>query len=104
MKNKEHNRSVNDEMGQNKTFSRGYLCLLKMCIWRLQVDANDPNAEKTLSRVEAIQKTCRESGLLNKRRSYIIRSEPRYSSALIVLLVIILSIISALHLGNRPTN
>ncbi|KAF2322837.1 hypothetical protein GH714_031262 [Hevea brasiliensis] len=52
------------------------------CMLKSKIDRSDPNAEKTLSRVEAIQKTCRESGLLNKRKSYIIRSEPRYNSAL----------------------
>jgi farnesyl-diphosphate farnesyltransferase len=38
-----------------------------MCNWILQVDKNDPNATKTLSSLEAVQKTCRESGALNKR-------------------------------------
>ncbi|GFY89904.1 squalene synthase 1 [Actinidia rufa] len=53
------------------------------CMLKSKVDKNDPNATKTLSRIEAIQKTCRESGTLNKRKSYIINSEPRYNSTLI---------------------
>ncbi|XP_061340587.1 squalene synthase 13-like [Gastrolobium bilobum] len=36
-----------------------------------KVDKNDPNATKTLSRLEDIQKTCRESGLLSKRHAHI---------------------------------
>ncbi|KAJ9132805.1 hypothetical protein P3X46_033638 [Hevea brasiliensis] len=74
------------------------------CMLKSKIDRSDPNAEKTLSRVEAIQKSCRESGLLNKRKSYIIRSEPRYNSALIVLLFIILAIVFASLCGNRPSN
>ncbi|RVW36654.1 Squalene synthase [Vitis vinifera] len=69
--------------------------LLKM------VDKNDPNATKALSRLEAVQKICRESGALTKRKSYVIRSEPRYNSALIVAFFIILSIIFAYLSANR---
>ncbi|KAE9448284.1 hypothetical protein C3L33_19832, partial [Rhododendron williamsianum] len=53
------------------------------CMLKSKVDKNDPNATKTLSRIDAIQKTCRESGTLTKRKSYIIKSEPRYNSALV---------------------
>ncbi|KAG5239026.1 squalene synthase [Salix suchowensis] len=68
------------------------------CMLKSKVDKNDPNAAKTLSSLEAIQKTCRESGALNKRKSYIIRNELKYNSVLIVLLFIILSIILLLSL------
>lgn len=74
---------------------------------------NDPNAEKTRSRLNAIQKTCRDSGLLNKRlssmnsahvslwlsmsiikplttlfvnftrKSYVVKSNPRYNTAFV---------------------
>lgn len=74
------------------------------CMLKSKVDRSDPNAEKILSRLEATQKTCRESGLLNKRKSYINRSEPKYNSALIILLVVILSIILAYLSANRPSN
>uniref|UniRef100_A0A6N2L650 Uncharacterized protein n=1 Tax=Salix viminalis TaxID=40686 RepID=A0A6N2L650_SALVM len=74
-----------------------------MCNWTLQVDKNDPNAAKTLSSLEAIQKTCRESGALNKRKSYIIRNELKYNSVLTVLLLIILSIIFASLSANRSS-
>ncbi|OAY52452.1 squalene synthase 1 isoform X2 [Manihot esculenta] len=74
------------------------------CMLKSKVDRSDPNAEKTISWVESIEKTCWESGLLNKRKSYIIRDKPRYNSALIVLLFIILSIILAYRSGNQPSN
>ncbi|CAN1256002.1 Squalene synthase 10 [Linum perenne] len=60
-----------------------------------QVDKNDPNATKTLSRLEAIQDTCRGSGLLSKRKSYILESKNQHSRFLIVLLVIIMAIVFA---------
>ncbi|KAL4202186.1 hypothetical protein AMTRI_Chr02g219820 [Amborella trichopoda] len=39
------------------------------CMLRSKVDKGDPNATKTLDRVEAIQKACRASGSLDKRLS-----------------------------------
>ncbi|RVW93282.1 Squalene synthase [Vitis vinifera] len=71
------------------------------CMLKSKVDKNDPNATKALSRLEAVQKICRESGALTKRKSYVIRSEPRYNSALIVAFFIILSIIFAYLSANR---
>ncbi|XP_020533524.1 squalene synthase 1 isoform X2 [Jatropha curcas] len=73
------------------------------CMLKSKVDMSDPNAEKTLSRLEGIQKACQESGLLNKRKSYINRSKPRYNSALIVLLFVILSIVFSYLSANRPS-
>ncbi|KAI5592252.1 hypothetical protein POPTR_004G161200v4 [Populus trichocarpa] len=73
------------------------------CMLKFKVDNSDPNAIKTLSRLEAAQKSCRESGALNKRKSYIIRNEPKYNSVLIVLLFIILSIIFAYLSANRSS-
>ncbi|KAJ6409821.1 hypothetical protein OIU84_009329 [Salix udensis] len=73
------------------------------CMLKSKVDKNDPNAAKTLSSLEAIQKTCRESGALNKRKSYIIRNELKYNSVLTVLLLIILSIIFASLSANRSS-
>ncbi|XWS67842.1 hypothetical protein CRYUN_Cryun04dG0039400 [Craigia yunnanensis] len=37
------------------------------CMLKAKVDNNDPNAQKTLSRLDSILKTCRNSGVLNKR-------------------------------------
>ncbi|CAN4112442.1 unnamed protein product [Withania somnifera] len=48
-----------------------------------KVNNNDPNATKTLKRLEAILKTCRNSGTLNRRKSYIIKSDPKYSPVLV---------------------
>nr|ARE29880.1 squalene synthase [Trichosanthes pubera subsp. rubriflos] len=74
---------------------------------KAKVNSNDPNAAKTLSRIEAIQKTCKESGLLNKRKLYVVRSEPMYNPAAIVILFslicIILAYLSAKQLpANQP--
>nr|ADG36705.1 squalene synthase 1 [Glycyrrhiza uralensis] len=74
------------------------------CMLKSKVDKNDPNATKTLSRLEAIQKTCRESGLLTKRKPYILRNESTYSSTMVLILVIILSIIFAYLSAKRQDN
>ncbi|WMV13135.1 hypothetical protein MTR67_006520 [Solanum verrucosum] len=71
------------------------------CMLKSKVNNNDPNATKTLKRLDAILKTCRDSGTLNKRKSYIIRSEPNYRPVLIVVIFIILAIILAQLSGNR---
>ncbi|KAL3350793.1 hypothetical protein AABB24_023293 [Solanum stoloniferum] len=71
------------------------------CMLKSKVNNNDPNATKTLKRLDAILKTCRDSGTLNKRKSYIIRSEPNYSPVLIIVIFIILAIILAQLSGNR---
>ncbi|KAK4740226.1 hypothetical protein R3W88_003923 [Solanum pinnatisectum] len=71
------------------------------CMLKSKVNNNDPNATKTLKRLDAILKTCRDSGTLNKRKSYIIRSEPNYSPVLIVVIFIILAIILAQLSGNQ---
>ncbi|XP_011037190.1 PREDICTED: squalene synthase-like [Populus euphratica] len=73
------------------------------CMLKSKVDNSDPNAIKTLSRLEAAQKSCRESGALNKRKSYIIRNEAKYNSVLIVLLFVLLSIIFAYLSANRSS-
>ncbi|TQE06399.1 hypothetical protein C1H46_008033 [Malus baccata] len=49
-----------------------------------KLDKNDPNAAKTLSRVEAVQKLCRDSGALSKRKSYIANHEQSYNSTLVL--------------------
>ncbi|KAK7312300.1 hypothetical protein VNO77_36068 [Canavalia gladiata] len=69
-----------------------------------KVDKNDPNATKTLSRLEAIQKTCRESGYLSKSKSYILRDENGYGSSMIVILVIMFSFIFAYLSANHHNN
>nr|CAJ77654.1 squalene synthase 1 [Glycyrrhiza eurycarpa] len=74
------------------------------CMLKSKVDKNDPNATKTLSRLEAIQKTCRESGLLSKRKPYILRNESTNSSTMVLILVIILSIIFAYLSAKHQDN
>ncbi|KAI8028423.1 Squalene synthase 2 [Camellia lanceoleosa] len=74
------------------------------CMLKSKVNKSDPNAMKALSRLEAIQKICRESETLNKRRSYIIKSEPRYNSTLVFVLFTILAILFAYLSANRPSN
>ncbi|KAM5548664.1 squalene synthase 2 [Rosa sericea] len=65
-------------------------------IIKSKVDKKDPSATKTLSRLESVQKTCRDSGALtNSRKSYIVKSEQSYNSALIMVMFIILAIIYA---------
>uniref|UniRef100_A0A5B7A2A6 Squalene synthase n=1 Tax=Davidia involucrata TaxID=16924 RepID=A0A5B7A2A6_DAVIN len=92
-------------MDRTKTMSDVYGGFFDFsCMLKSKVDKNDPNATKTLSRLEAIQKICRDSGTLGKRKSYIIRSEPRHNSVLIVVLFIILAILFAYLSANRPNN
>ncbi|MED6204313.1 squalene synthetase-like protein [Stylosanthes scabra] len=74
------------------------------CMLKSKVDKNDPNAAKTLSRLEAIQKTCMESGLLSKRKSYILPNKASYSSIIILILLIFLPIIFAYLSTNRRNN
>ncbi|KAG2397941.1 Squalene synthase [Vigna angularis] len=74
------------------------------CVLESKVDKNDPNATKTLSRLVAIQKTCRESGFLSKRKSYIVKDESGYGSTMIVILVILVSIIFAYLSANHHNN
>nr|WPA94585.1 SQS [Aralia elata] len=74
------------------------------CLLKSKVDNNDPNATKTLSRLEAIQKTCKESGTLSKRKSYIIESESGHNSALIAIIFIMLAILYAYLSSNLVNN
>nr|ANO43006.1 squalene synthase 1 [Gynostemma pentaphyllum] len=72
---------------------------------KAKVNRSDPNATKTLSRLEAIQKTCQQSGLLNKRKLYVVRSEPMYNPTLIVIIFSLLCIILAYLSAKRlPAN
>ncbi|XP_072995008.1 squalene synthase 1-like [Typha latifolia] len=60
-----------------------------------KVDASDPNASLTLKRVEAIQRTCMSSGLLNRRGYHLYESKLRYNSVLIMVVLLLLSILFA---------
>ncbi|CAH2076799.1 unnamed protein product [Thlaspi arvense] len=41
------------------------------CMLITKVDKNDPNASKTLNRLEAVQKVCKDTGVLQNRKSYV---------------------------------
>ncbi|GAB2291763.1 squalene synthetase-like protein [Dionaea muscipula] len=72
------------------------------CLLKSKVDKNDPNATKTLSRIEAIQKVCMKSGTLGQRNLYVLRSGSKYNNpVLMVLLVIVLAIIFARFSASR---
>ncbi|XP_072973997.1 squalene synthase 1-like [Typha angustifolia] len=60
-----------------------------------KVDGNDPNASLTLKRVEAIQKACMSSGLLNRRGCHLYESKLRYNSLLVMVVLLLLSILFA---------
>ncbi|KAF8410513.1 hypothetical protein HHK36_003043 [Tetracentron sinense] len=74
------------------------------CMMKSKVGKDDPNSTKTLSRLEAIQKTCRDSGSLNQRRSFMVESQPRYNSALVIALFVLLSIIFVFLFTKQSTN
>ncbi|XP_044508951.1 squalene synthase 3-like isoform X3 [Mangifera indica] len=74
------------------------------CILKSKIKKNDPNATKTLSQINAIQKICIDSGVLGRRKSYIIQNGPKYNSTMIVLLFVILAIIFSYLSANRATN
>ncbi|KAM3204664.1 squalene synthase [Capsicum annuum] len=71
------------------------------CILKSKVEYKEPNAAKTLKRLEVILRTCKDSGTLNKRQSYVIQSGPNYNSALVVVLVVIVAILLGYRSGNR---
>lgn len=65
------------------------------CLLKSKVDKNDPNTTIPLSRIEAVLKTCRESGTLHKRKSYIFKSEPRYNLTLIFVIFVVITFMFA---------
>ncbi|KAH0894626.1 hypothetical protein HID58_057055 [Brassica napus] len=69
------------------------------CMLKTKVDKNDPNASMTLNRLEAVQKVCRDTGVLHKRKSYI-NDKGRSYNVYIVMLVILLAIVFAYLRAN----
>nr|UNT45701.1 squalene synthase 2 [Atractylodes lancea] len=67
-----------------------------------KVALKDPNSHTTISRIEAVQKICRNSGTLDKRRTYIADDDPKYGPALIAFLIVIVAIYYAYLSANRP--
>eukprot|EP00262_Sarcandra_glabra_P009910 TRINITY_DN24744_c0_g1_i1.p1 TRINITY_DN24744_c0_g1~~TRINITY_DN24744_c0_g1_i1.p1 ORF type:complete len:410 (-),score=52.64 TRINITY_DN24744_c0_g1_i1:517-1746(-) len=81
---------------ETKTMSHVYGSFFDFsCVLKSKVDKNDPNATLMLDRLGKMQKICRDSGLLIKRRSYADESRPRYSSVVIVVVFLLLSILFA---------
>nr|ACX42423.1 squalene synthase [Bupleurum chinense] len=74
------------------------------CLLKAKVDHDDPSAKITLSRLEAIQQTCKNSGTLTKRKSYILENESRYNSVLIAIIFIILAFFYAYLSSNLSNN
>ncbi|XP_031271680.1 squalene synthase-like [Pistacia vera] len=70
------------------------------CMLKSKINKNDPNATKTLNQINAIQKVCMDSGVVNRRKSYIIQNGPKNSSTMIVLLFVILAIIFSYLYAN----
>uniref|UniRef100_A0A0D3A1Y4 squalene synthase n=1 Tax=Brassica oleracea var. oleracea TaxID=109376 RepID=A0A0D3A1Y4_BRAOL len=69
------------------------------CMLKTKVDKNDPNAIKTLKRLEAIEKVCRENGDLHKRKSYV-NNETRSKALLFLMLVPLLAILVLAYLKH----
>ncbi|XP_074313258.1 squalene synthase 2-like [Silene latifolia] len=63
------------------------------CMLKSKVDKRDPNATKTLNRIEAIQKVCKDSGTLSKRKLYVEKNKSGLSPAVMFVIFIILAII-----------
>ncbi|CAN8276313.1 unnamed protein product [Cochlearia groenlandica] len=61
------------------------------CMLKAKVDKNDPNATKTLNRIETIKKVCKENQVFHKRKSYI--NDETDTKTLIVMLMLSLAII-----------
>ncbi|XP_058068108.1 squalene synthase 3-like isoform X3 [Magnolia sinica] len=79
---------------QTRTMSDVYGAFFDFsCMLKAKVDKNDPNATQTLNLVEAIQKACRDSGMLNTRRPYVDASKLMYKTALIIMFFMLLSIL-----------
>ncbi|XP_019088304.1 PREDICTED: inactive squalene synthase 2 isoform X3 [Camelina sativa] len=58
------------------------------CMLQSKVDKNDPNAMKTLNRLETIKKVCRENGVLHKRKTYV-KDDAQSKIVMFVLLLAI---------------
>ncbi|KAL9238243.1 hypothetical protein vseg_012693 [Gypsophila vaccaria] len=74
------------------------------CMLKPKIDKRDPNATKTLSRIEAIQKICRDSGTLNKRKLYVVKNKSVYGPVMMFVIFIVLAIIFARVSSYRQSN
>nr|AXU93511.1 squalene synthase 2 [Taraxacum kok-saghyz] len=62
---------------------------------RSKINVKDPNAHMTVSRIDDIQKICKNSRTLDKWKSYIIDDKPTCRPALIAFLIVIMAILYA---------
>nr|WNX96137.1 squalene synthase 2 [Ayapana triplinervis] len=60
---------------------------------RSKVNLKDPNAQTTISRIEATQKICKDLGTLDKKKSYILGDERGYGPPLLAFLIVVLAIL-----------
>lgn len=74
------------------------------CMLKPKVDKKDPNAAKTLNRIDAIQKICRDSGTLSKRKLYVMRSKSAYGPLVMMVIFIILAIILSRLSASRQND
>ncbi|KNA05437.1 hypothetical protein SOVF_190300 [Spinacia oleracea] len=74
------------------------------CMMKPKVDKRDPNATKTLSRIEAIQKICMDSGTLNKRKLHVVKNKSAYTPIMMVVFFIVLAVMFARLSANRQNN
>ncbi|KAG7618428.1 Isoprenoid synthase domain superfamily [Arabidopsis thaliana x Arabidopsis arenosa] len=70
------------------------------CMLQTKVDNNDPNAMKTLNRLETIKKVCRENGVLHKRKSYV-NDETQSKAIFVVMFVLLLAIVVVYLKANQ---
>ncbi|GJR63799.1 hypothetical protein Tco_1152821 [Tanacetum coccineum] len=60
-----------------------------LSILKSKVDMNYPNAETTISRIDAIQKICRDSGSLDNWNSYVAERKPSYNRSFITFFLLL---------------
>ncbi|KAI5080977.1 hypothetical protein GOP47_0004160 [Adiantum capillus-veneris] len=59
------------------------------CMLAMKIDKNDPSAQQTLNRVEAIEQACRASGTLSKRRAFSNKTSKGGREAILFILMIL---------------
>ncbi|CAH2053172.1 unnamed protein product [Thlaspi arvense] len=71
------------------------------CVLKAKVNENDPNATETLRRLEAVQKLCRDSGVLYKRKSLVNNGAQSKPLFIVMLLVLLLAVVFAYLRANQ---
>ncbi|OWM80315.1 hypothetical protein CDL15_Pgr019595 [Punica granatum] len=82
---------------RTRAMSDVYGAFFEFCsLMKSKVDKDDPSAMETLRRLDAIQNICINSGMLNYRNFYIMRSLEGYNPALIAGLSVLLTVLAGL--------